>query len=232
MSTSFNRTREQLRSMVLRKLAVLGASTSVVSADADIVYEAIDVRLKELHKDGIVWRKVDPVPATFSLTAGIASAHASANDILFPIKLTVLDGSIDEPVMIIGPVEYAAISNKGDSGFPEKALWKGSTEFIFHPVPLFASTAKIVYEKISDDTTAGAAADIEVSMLRCMRDMVCFDVADDFGVDEAKIQRLERNADKAEKRLRKLSVERKEFSPVAVDGWPEFMDRQESDYEG
>lgn len=216
--------------MVLRKLAVIGASTSVVSADADIVYEAIDVRLKELHKDGIVWRKVDAIPATFSLTAGIASAHASANDILFPIKLSVLDGSLDEPVMIIGPLEYAAILNKNDQGFPEKALWKGSTEFVFYPVPLSASTVKMTYEKLADDTTAGSAADIDTSMLRCMRDMVCFDVADDFGVDEAKIQRLERNAKDAEKRIRKLSVERKDFSPVAVDDWPEFMDRQETDY--
>ena len=42
--------------MVLRKLGVIGAATSVVSADADIVYEAIDLRLKEMHREGIFWR--------------------------------------------------------------------------------------------------------------------------------------------------------------------------------
>lgn len=219
MSVTFDRTREQLRSMVLRKLAVIGAATSVVSADADIVYEAIDIRLKELHKDGIIWRKVDKVPATFSLSAGVATAHAATNDILFPINITVLDGSLDEPVEIIGPIEYSQIEDKTVQGFPTKALWKGSTEFAFYPIPLTASTAKIVYEKIADDTTAGSAADIDVSMLRSMRDMVCYDIADDFGVDEGKIQRLAGEADRAEKRIRKLTVERKAYTRVAVDEW-------------
>src|SRR3990167_965867 len=219
MSTSFTRTREQLRSMVLRKLGVLGAATSVVSADADIVYEAIDLRLKELHKDGIIWRKVDKVPATFSVTAGVATAHAATNDILFPIKMTVADGSVDEPVEIIGAIEYARLEDKGLAGIPTKALWKGSTEFAFHPVPVTSSTVKVLYEKIADDTTAGAAADLDVSMLRSIKDMIAYDVSDDFGVDEAKIQRLAQEAKMAEKTIRKLTAERKDFTRVAVDEW-------------
>lgn len=230
MSVTFTRTREQLRSMVLRKLGVLGSSTSVVSADADIVYEAIDLRLKELHKKGILWRKVDKVPATFSISAGVASAHAGTNDILFPIHMTVSDGSLDEPLTIIGPVEYSRIENKNDAGLPEKVLWKGSTEFVLYPVPLTASTVKIVYEKISDDTTAGAAADVDVSMMRHLKDIIAYDIADDFGVDEGKIQRLGKEAMMAENNIRKLSVERKDFAPVQVDGWPDYQEREETDY--
>src|SRR5690348_3380748 len=158
MSVTFTRTREQLRSMVLRKLGVVGAATSIVSADADIVYEAIDLRLMEMHRKGILWRKVDKVPSSFAITAGIVSAHASTNDILFPIHMTVTDGSLDEPLTIIGPIEYSKIENKDTAGLPEKVLWKGSTEFMLYPVPIAASTVKIVYEKIADDTTAGAAA--------------------------------------------------------------------------
>ena len=228
MSVTFTRTREQLRSMVLRKLGAIGASTSVVSADADIVYEAIDLRLKELHADGIVWRKVDPIPATFSVSAGVASAHAGTNDILFPIKMTILDGSSDEPVEIIGKPEFAALLQKDEDGLPTKAMWKGSTEFVFHPVPLTASTVKLVYNKIADDTTAGAAADVEVSMFRSLRDLVCFDIADDFAVEEAKIVRLERAATRAEKRIRKLSVERKNYGPVTIEDWYEYG--SETDY--
>jgi hypothetical protein len=230
MSVTFTRTREQLRSMVLRKLGVLGSATSVVSADADIVYEAIDLRLKELHKKGILWRKVDKVPASFSISAGVASAHAGTNDILFPIHMTVSDGSLDEPLTIIGPVEYSRIENKNDAGLPEKVLWKGSTEFMLYPVPLATSTVKIVYEKIADDTTAGSAADVDVSMMRHLKDIIAYDIADDFGVDEGKIQRLGKEAMMAENNIRKLSVERKAFAPVQVDGWPDFQEREETDY--
>jgi len=219
VTTSFNRTREQLRSMVLRKLGVLGAATSVVSADADVVYEAIDLRLKELHKYGIVWRKVDKVPAEFSLTAGVASAHVATNDILFPIKMMVSDGSLDEPVEIIGAVEYARLEDKDIAGIPTKAVWKGSTEFAFHPVPVTGHTVKLTYEKIADDTSAGETVDVDVSMLRSIRNMVCYDIADDFGVDEAKIGRLAQEAQMAERDIRRLTVERKDYTRVPVDEW-------------
>jgi hypothetical protein len=218
--------------MVLRKLGILGAATSVVSADADIVYEAIDLRLKELHKKGILWRKVDKVPASFSIGAGVSSAHASTNDILFPIHMTVTDGSLDEPLTIIGPVEYSRISNKNDAGLPERVLWKGSTEFLLHPVPLTASTVKIVYEKIADDTTAGAAADVDVSMMRHLKDIIAYDIGDDFGMDEQRMQRFAKEASMAETSIRKLALDpvRKSFAPVQVDGWPDYQDRQETDY--
>jgi hypothetical protein len=205
--------------MVLRKLGVLGAATSVVSADADIVYEAIDLRLKELHKDGIIWRKVDRVPASFSLTAGVATAHAATNDILFPIKMMVSDGSLEEPLEIIGAIGYARIEDKDLAGIPTKALWKGSTEFAFHPVPVTGHTVSITYEKIADDTSAGSAADLDVSMLRSIKDMIAYDIADDFGVDENKIQRLAQESKMAEKTIRKLTAERKDFTRVAVDEW-------------
>ena len=230
MTVSFSRTREQLRSMVLRKLGVIGASTSVVSADADIVYEAIDLRLKEMHRKGIFWRKVDKVPATFSVTAGVASAHYGTNDILFPIHMTVVNTSIDDPLEIIGAIEYSRIENKLDSGVPEKALWKASTEFMFYPVPLTSTTVKIVYEKIADDSSAGGAADVEVSMMRWLKDIIAYDIGDDFGKDEASMQRFAKEAQVAENNIRKLAVERKEFTQVQVDGWPDFQERRETDY--
>jgi len=224
MSTSFTRTREQLRSMVLRKLGVVGAATSVVSADADIVYEAIDLRLKEMHRRGIFWRKVDKVPVTFTLSAGVASAHAITNDILFPIKMTVKNGSLDDPVQIVGIPEYAEIDNKNEPGLPEKALWKGSTEFLFYPVPLSTTTVNLVYEKIADDTTAGSAADVDVSMLRHLKDIIAYDVGDDFGMDEARMMRFGIEAEKAERNIRKLAVEYKDFKTVAVDDWSTYED--------
>lgn len=210
--------------MVLRKLGVIGAATSVVSADADVVYEAIDLRLKEMHRRGLFWRKVDRVPVTFTLSAGVSTAHAATNDILFPIKMTVRNGSIDDPVSIIGIPEYVDIELKNELGQPTKALWKGSTEFAFHPVPLSNTTVSLVYEKIADDTTAGAAADVDVSMLRHLKDIIAYDVGDDFGMDEARMKRFAVESERAERNIRKLAVEYKDFKAVPVDDWGTYED--------
>lgn len=229
MATSFTRTRKQLADMVLRKLGVLAAGGADVSADLDVCYEAIDLRVKEYHRLGIFWRKVDEVPYNFSLTANVASASATA-DILFPIKMTVTDGSNDEPVDIIGIKEYASIEQKSETGRPTKALWKGGAEFLFHPIPTASATAKLVYEKIADDTSAGAAPDVEVSMLRWMKDIITYDVGDDFGQDDTKMQRFFRESQIAERNIRMLNAERKAFTVIAVDDWDDRLDRRRSDY--
>src|SRR5690349_12999143 len=181
MTTSFNRTRTQIAQRVLGKVLKLGSVTAA-SADQDTVYEALDLRLKEIHKLGIFWRKVTSVPVTFSLGASVATASAGSGDILFPIKVTFANGSNDDPVTIIGKREYAAIWDKTTTGNPEKVLWKGGSEFIFWPVPALDGTAKLLYEQIADDTSAGAVIDIDVAMIRPMMDLVKYDVADDFGV--------------------------------------------------
>lgn len=229
MTISYTRTRSQVAGMVLRKLGVAGPAT-IDANDAAVVYEAADLRLKEIHKLGIFWRKVDPVASTFSLSAGTVSAHLATADVLFPILMTVRNGSVDdEPVQIIGIQEYNAIENKSDTGLPTKALWKGSNEFLFWPVPLAAGTARLVYEKFADDTSADSALDIDVAMIRCMKDLITYDVADAFGVDEQKMMRFAKEAAKAELDIRKLSVQRVSLEAVAVDDW-ESRNRSESDY--
>lgn len=225
MTTSFTRTRNQIATMVLGKLGIAAPS----SADSDIVYEAMDMRLKEMHRLGIFWRKVSTTPATFSLTANVATASATA-DILFPISMTVMDTSLDEPVFVIGLQEYAKIENKAEQGLPTKAMWRGGVEFIFHPVPTAATTAKLVYERLADDTTASAAADIEVSMIRWMKDIIAYDIGDTFGQTEQKMMRLMKESEIAERNIRKLAVERKDFATIAVDSWgPDPMHRK-TDY--
>lgn len=229
MTISFTRTRQQLADLALGKLGVKANGQSADSADMEIIYEAIDLRLKEIHKLGIFWRKVDEVPLSFSLTANTSSASATA-DILFPIKLTVTDGSLDEPVDIIGRLEYAAIENKAEPGVPTKALWKGGAEFLFHPVPSSSTTAKLMYEKVADDTSSGAAPDVEVSMMRCLKEIVAYDCGDHWGKPEPTMLRWERAATRAELDIRKLDVERKSLSRVAVDEWCDPPDRRETDY--
>lgn len=230
MTTSFTRTRTQLGVMVGRKLQILNSGEALDSSDADIIYEAIDLRLKEMHRLGIFWRKVTNVPVTFSLTASVATASAGAGDILFPLKMTFSDGTNDDPIKIIGYTEYAAIYDKTRVGDPEYAMWKGGSEFILYPVPSANGTAKLLYEKIADDTSAGAAIDVDVSMLRWVKDIVAYDVADDFGKSEQVIQRFAAESQRAELNIRKLGMPRVDMLPVAVDDFDDRPYTRETDY--
>ncbi len=105
MSFNFTRTRAQLASMVLRKLNVegtTGASLSAASSDYDIIYEAFDLWIKQAHKAGLFWRKVSPRTTSTTMTANVASiSAASVADILYPVKMTVTNLSMDEPLQII-----------------------------------------------------------------------------------------------------------------------------------
>lgn len=231
MTTAFTRTREQLGAMVLRKLGVLTRAGTANANDLTAVYEGIDLRLKEMHRLGIFWRKVTNVPVTFSLTGSIATASAGAGDILFPLNMTFTNGTNDDPVDIIGIHEYAAIEDKSRAGNPNKALWKGGSEFIFYPIPTVDGTAKLTYEKIADDTATSTAPDVEVSMLRWLKDIVAYDLCDDFSQPADKIARFKIEAAQAELNIRRLAVQRVDLLPVAVD---EFDDnstyRRETDY--
>ena len=228
MTTSFTRTRTQIAQRVLGQVIKIGAVTAA-SADADTVYEALDLRLKSMHKDGIFWRKVTSVPVTFSLSSSIATASAGAGDILFPMKVTFTDGSQDEPVQIIGPREYAAIEDKGRIGTPEKVVWKGGTEFLFYPVPGSDGTAKLLYEKIADDTSAGAAVDVDVAMILPLMKLVRYDIADDYGIPEQTQARWQREAMQAERDIRKLGALRIDYDAVKVDDY-DSPNRRETDY--
>lgn len=233
MSTSFTRTRLEVARRVLGKVTKMSpAQASVASADLDTVNEALDLRLKEMSKLGTFWRKVTSVPVTFSLAASVATASAGAGDILFPMKVTFTNTSNDDPVYIIGMREYAEIEDKGRTGNPEKVMWKGGSEFIFYPVPSADGTAKLLYEKIADDTTAGSAMDVDVSMIRPMVDLIKYDVADDYGVPEQTQNRWRQEALMAERDIRKLGAQRVDYLPVKVDDFDgrQPNSRRESDY--
>ncbi len=229
MTTSFTRTRTQIIQRVLGKVIKIGAATPA-SADSDTVAEALDLRLKEMHKNGLFWRKVTSVPVTFSLASSVVSASAGAGDILFPIKITWTNGSNDDPVTLIDSKQYAAIPDKSRTGNPEQALWKGGTEFFFYPIPGADGTAKLLYEKLADDTTAGAAIDIDVSMIRPMMDLVKYDLADDYGIPEQTVQRWAAEAVQAERDIRKLGTPRTDLAPVPVDGFDDRPYRRAKDY--
>jgi len=233
VSFSYTRTREQLATLVMRKLAIVGASQTVASADSEMVYEAADLRLKEMHRLGIVWRYVPEVPLSFAVTASINTASATT-DIQFPIALFIADGSRDLPVQIVNVRQFTDIQDKPQTGLPCKALWRGGAEFEFWPVPTVTTTAKLVYEQFAQDTTEGSAIDVDVSMIRWMRDIICYDLGDVYGKTDQTMMRWKADCMEAERNIRKLNARRVSYEPVAVDdfrsdrgyendyGWPRW----------
>jgi hypothetical protein len=85
----------------------------------------------------------------------------------------------------------------------------------------------LTYEKIADDTAAATAPDVDVAVLRSLCDLVKYDLVDQFGVPEDKANRWSKEAAMAEKRIRKLSVERVDTTTVAVDELENRRDRGE-----
>lgn len=67
-------------------------------------------------------------------------------------------------------------------------------------------------------------------MMRSLKDLIKFDVADHWGKPEATIARFERNALKAEKTLRKLNALRVDYTRVKVDDFEDTVDGHETDY--
>lgn len=208
MTIAFSRTRQELAAMVIAKLA-----TTSSTANLTLVYEAVDLRLKEMHRRGIFWRKVAKVPLQFTLSAATATGSAS-NDVLFPIAMTAVNFSNDDPIEIVGVKKYAEIENKTYSGVPTMALHLGSSSFKFWPVPISNTTINLTYEKVADDTADGVQPDVEVSMLRWLKDIIAYDLGDEFGKEEQTMIRWERDCMRAERNIRALNVEHIDNVPV------------------
>jgi hypothetical protein len=215
MATSYTRTREQVRDMVLRKLRVLGVDRTASADEAEIIYEALDLRLKELHRLGVLWWKVSAAYTDVALTANVATATAPV-DMLYPETVFIRYSDNDYPVSIIDHRAYQEIGTKSDKGRPEKVLIAAGT-MRFYPVPDSNYTAKLTYQKIIDDSAASTAPDVPVQLMRWLKDLIAYDTGDDFRVPEPRMIRFEREAEKAERRIRALTPQVFETQSVQAE---------------
>lgn len=229
MTVAFTRTREQLAQTVLRKLGILATGETPSADDLTIVYEAIDLRLKEMHRLGIFWRKVSPSASSIPITANTASATHNLTDLLFPISMTVTVNGNTYPVDLIGQAQYNSISDKTQEGDPVYAVHNGSA-FLFWPVPVANRTAKLVYEKIADDTATSTVPDVEVSMLRSLKDMVVYDLMDTYPAEPNTMNRWASESIVAEKNIRVLNAQRVDYLPVSVGDTDGTYASTETDY--
>lgn len=213
---TWTRTREQLRDMILRKLGVIGAADIAAAEDAALVYEAMDARLKELQTLHILWWNVAGAQTALALTAGTATATITALDFLYPVTITVLVGTDEQPLRIADHREYQAIQNKAERGTPELVFVDGMT-CRFWPVPNTNTTAKLTYQAISDDVANGVAPDVPPAAMRAFALLVAGDLVDDFGLNGEKAARLTARQADSLKTLRMIAQQRVDTAPVTAE---------------
>lgn len=212
---AFTRTREQVRSLVLRKLGELAVGEPPSADSVAVVDEAMDLRLKEMHAMGTLWWRVSNATTDVSLTAGVATAAVPAA-MLFPVTMYLRVGSDDNPVDIVGHREFQAIQGKSESGEPSKVIVEGSN-FRFWPVPQSNYTAKLTYQAIAEDTVDGSRPDVPVGALRAFAVLVAGDLVHDYGTPEPFASRLLAERESAMRVIRAVSSQRTDTTPVTPD---------------
>lgn len=186
---AFTLNREKFAKKVLGKLGIVSAAGTPNGNDLALVADAMDLRLKELHALGVLWWQVSASATSISLTANVATSTISPTDYLFPVSLSLVVGSSEYPIEIIGHREYMALQDKTDTGEPQKAFVSGST-IRFWPVPQQSYTAKLTYEAIAADTETSVSPDIPVESMRSFIDVIAGDLVDEFDTPEPKASRL------------------------------------------
>jgi len=215
-SYTWNRTREQVRDMVLRKLGVIGATDIAESEDSEIVYEAMDARLKELQTLNVLWWLVAPAQTTLPLTAGVAQASIAADDFLIPVSAALVVNGEQRPVEIIGHREYQEIPTKSERGQPSRVFISGSVAR-FWPAPEANFDAVITYQAIAKDAETGQPLDMPAAAVRAFVDLVAGDLVDDFGVDAGKGARLMAKQPAAIRTLKQVAAQPVAAVAVAPD---------------
>lgn len=213
---TFTRTREQMRDLIARKLGVKEQGQDLSAEDAEIVYEAINLRLKELHSIGLLWWQISGAQTSVAITSGTATATISATDYLLPVSLMLTVGTEQQPVEIIGHREYQAIPDKAQTGEPTQALISGTT-IRMHPVPNADGSLKLTYQAIAADAENGAAPDVPVEMMRAFACVVAADLVDDFDVEPNRAARLMVGVEPAMRTIRALNHQSVDSNTVTVD---------------
>lgn len=214
---TFSRTREQMRDMIARKLGIKEAGQELDAEDAEIVYEAMNLRLKEMHRLGLLWWQIGGAETSVTLTGGTATATITPTDYLLPVSLMLTVGTEQQPIDIIGHREYQAIHDKAQTGTPEKAFISGATIRLY-PVPLTSGTAMLTYEAIAADLEAATAPDLPVEMMRSLACVVAADLLDDFdSIDPNKAVRIMSGVEPAMRTIRALNAQRVDSATVTPE---------------
>jgi hypothetical protein len=213
-SYSFTLTREKLAIQVLEKLRILSEGETPNDEDKLKVYDAIDARLKELHALGTLWFNVAGVATTLTLTPAINTVQLPDN-ILYPVTVTITDDGVNYPVSIIEHTDFHLIRDVTRSDRPCQFFCYDAIGYLY-PIPDKPYTLNLTYERIAADTKVSTPPNVEVSMLRSLKNMVAYDLADTFNQPEDRIARFKAESDDAVLTIRKLNTKPRTPSRVKL----------------
>lgn len=217
MTTSFTRTREQFGALVLRKIGILASGETADTDDLNIVYEALDLRLKELHEKGIQFWKMATAATTLTYSASV-TAVALPSDFIMPQTIGIVDGIDTIPIDFISHSDYEEITDKSATGFPQKAHIDYSTNMLYlWPIPNQTKYGKLTYEKKPDDTAVSTVPDLPVEIMRSMADVVANDIIDQFNINNVDQNKLMINAQKGEQAISTFMVMRMAGNTIKLD---------------
>lgn len=173
-----------------RRLGIKAAGNSLHAEQRAVINEGTDLRLKQLHGSGTLWFSTSGAATNVTFTSGDVTADVTPLDFLYPITLHVRVGDQDEPVEIIDHRRYQAIPDKARSGQPEMAFFDGATAYLY-PVPDTTYTGKLTYQGLAADASDAEPLDMHSTAMLAFCKLVALDLADEFDVDELRIQRWE-----------------------------------------
>lgn len=209
-----------MRSLILRKLRYLDPGESPTSTDNAVVDEALNLRLKMLHKLGVIWYNVDGGTTSITLVAGTATKSlTSITDFLTPVSFKLTISGEDRDIHIISHREYQNIPTKADSGEPEKVFVSPAQTAYFWPTPDSNYTVKLTYQALPADVSTVSALDMPVALTRSIVTLTANDLVDDFGCPESLAQRLAKEAEKAERDIRALNTEPVDTTTVEMTSY-------------
>lgn len=213
---AWNPAQHLLRDKVLRKLGVIGESETASPAQASVVQDAMNSRMKELHTLGVLWWDVAAAQTALTLTASTATATVVSEDFLYPLTASIDVVNEQEPLEIISHQQYQAIQDKARTGQPEQVYFSGSVAY-FWPVPSTAYTARLTYQAIAENVDPTTRIDMPAAALRAFVDLVAGDLVDDFGLDSQRAARLMAKQPQAMRTLRMVAYQRVDSALVTPE---------------
>lgn len=207
MATVWNLTFTEFVTRVLQKLGVVGVDETVSGEDFSLASDVVDGSLKALHGDGLLWWAVTTTPIAWAggATQTAPTGYASV------VEAYWLDGTY-WPVRVVERGEYEAIPDRTYTGRPE-VLFDDDGTLTLWPAP-GAGTLRLTYQREIADVSGASTMDIPKGMVKPLIDMMAYELAPYFGVQNP---RIEADAARAMDSLAKFRRQVAQPGPVAVD---------------
>lgn len=185
-------TRERLCDKALEKCGALGVGETASPEDRNLCLEALDSVLKNMMWHGYTWPKTKSTVYPLSFTSGLTNI-ALPQDFYQVVRVKYVDQNGNEVAM--NPMtadQYDDLVYKAQQGgFPFQYYIDNFNKMWIWPVPNQNVTVNLYYQQVILDTTPGAAPDLDSSWMLAIPYGIACEIADEFGVDERKIQRFE-----------------------------------------